>query len=252
MGSYNSEYQEYYDSMIKKKSKGFSFGRNGLQDKIFSKKAIIRRVIQELLGGVLLFLSIVFFKTNALPQNKVIYSNSKKIMHQNYDYTKIHNDIKSIHITEFNNNEEAISDWLESLKVDYFGGVTVKSKIRESYMIPIKGKVITKFTDKNALGGIDIQANENSEVKSPYTGKVKTIGEDSKLGKYIEIDHGEGIVTKYSNLNSQLVKKEDKVKKGQVIAISGKASSSKGAHLHFEILYMGKKLDPEKFMTFVN
>ncbi len=252
MGSYNSEYQEYYDSMLKRRNKGFSFGGNSLRGKVFSKKVIIRRVIQELIGGVLLFLSVVFFKTNALPQNKVIYSNSKKIMHQNYDYRKINSEIKSIHITEFSNNEEVVSDWLENLKVKYFGGVTIKTRIKESYMMPLKGKVITRFLDKDASGGIDIQANENSEIKSAYAGKVKSIGEDSKLGKYIEIDHGEGIVTKYSNLNNQLVKKDHKVKKGQVIATSVKASSSKGEYLHFEILYMGKKLNPEEYMTFVN
>ena len=72
-------------------------------------------------------------------------------------------------------------------------------------------------------------------------------GFDYETGNYIEIDHGNGYVTKYMH-NSQLkVSVGDKVTAGQVIALSGSTGKSTGPHCHFQIEYNGVKVDPLTF-----
>lgn len=95
--------------------------------------------------------------------------------------------------------------------------------------------------------GIDISVSEGTNVYACEDGKV-TIATNSKTaGNYIAIDHGNGYVSKYMH-NSQLkVKVGDKVKKGDVIALSGNTGVSTGAHLHFQIECDGKPMDPMTF-----
>ncbi len=95
--------------------------------------------------------------------------------------------------------------------------------------------------------GIDISVPEGTNVYACEDGKV-TIATNSKTaGNYIAIDHGNGYVSKYMH-NSQLkVKVGDKVKKGDIIAVSGNTGVSTGAHLHFQIECDGKPMDPMTF-----
>ncbi|RHW66771.1 M23 family peptidase, partial [Clostridium botulinum] len=96
---------------------------------------------------------------------------------------------------------------------------------------------------------IDIDAKENTEVLASFGGTVKECGEDKELGKYILLDHGQGIETKYAHLNKIKVKKGEEVKKGKDIAESGNTGKSTGAHLHFEIIYMGENKNPQDYFS---
>ena len=260
MGNYNSEYESYYNSMINKK-KGRNFSNspkssnsrnaNGLVSigNLFSKKRIFHRVLQELIGGLLLFVFLIFCRSNILAQSKTIYTYSKQVVHQDLNFKELYSELAQVKSLRFKDITTTANDFIESFKVGLVGGQGVKDKIRDNYSMPISGKITTTFssgsTNKN---GIDIDAKENSDVACSFQGKVKEIGENATIGKYIEIDHGEGIITKYSNLSTQLVKKDEMVKKGQVIGKSGKAGKSTSPHLHYEILYMGTELDPQEYM----
>jgi murein DD-endopeptidase MepM/ murein hydrolase activator NlpD len=65
----------------------------------------------------------------------------------------------------------------------------------------------------------------------------------------IEIDHGEGLLTRYAHAQVLMVKKGDLVKRGQVIARVGSTGLSTGPHLHFEIRQHDKPLDPMAYLT---
>ena len=67
-------------------------------------------------------------------------------------------------------------------------------------------------------------------------------------GKTVEINHGNGYVTRYAHNQRVLVKVGETVQKGQAIALIGSTGRSTGPHLHFEVLKQGKAVDP---MTFV-
>lgn len=130
--------------------------------------------------------------------------------------------------------------------------------------MPTIGKVITVFAmdtlvysktleQWNAHNGIDIAADLGTPVKAAMEGTVAEVrNNDPRLGVVVILDHGNGIQTLYGNLQSdKLVKKGDKVEKGQVIGAVGKTAPFEiedPPHLHFEVIKDGKNIDPEQHL----
>jgi murein DD-endopeptidase MepM/ murein hydrolase activator NlpD len=67
-------------------------------------------------------------------------------------------------------------------------------------------------------------------------------------GKTVEINHGNGYVTRYAHNQRALVQPGDTVQKGQAIALIGSTGRSTGPHLHFEVLKNGRSIDPMSFV----
>ena len=89
-----------------------------------------------------------------------------------------------------------------------------------------------------------------TKVYATADGKVKKRGYyPNTYGHYIEIDHGDGIVTAYGHLRkiSRKIKKNGKVKRGDFLGYMGNTGKSKGTHLHYEIKKYGKAVDPNKY-----
>ena len=104
------------------------------------------------------------------------------------------------------------------------------------------------FTNKKKLHeGDDFSAKRGTEVISTADGIVKTSRYYGSFGNYIEIDHGNGYVTCYGHLHKRNVKKGQKVERGQLIGQVGNTGRSTASHLHYEIRYKNKTLDPSDF-----
>lgn len=93
--------------------------------------------------------------------------------------------------------------------------------------------------------GIDIPVACGTDVYASKSGTVAlVVGDTSSRGRYLIIDHGDGYYSEYQHLQSISVKKGDTVKQGDVIAKSGDTDgpnlNNRSAHLHFEIMYLGK------------
>jgi murein DD-endopeptidase MepM/ murein hydrolase activator NlpD len=78
---------------------------------------------------------------------------------------------------------------------------------------------------------------------------VRTAARHSGFGNLIEIDHGDGLLTRYAHAEVLLVKKGDLVSRGQMIARVGSTGLSTGPHLHFEVRQDDKSLDPRAYLT---
>lgn len=96
--------------------------------------------------------------------------------------------------------------------------------------------------------GTDMAGPMNSSIKTPSAGVVTYAGWKGNYGKFIEIDHGAGIKTRYGHLNKIYVKKGQKVKFKQKIGLLGSTGRSTGAHLHYEVSFLGKNMNPVKFI----
>lgn len=94
--------------------------------------------------------------------------------------------------------------------------------------------------------GIDIQAPGGTAVQAALAGRVIRNGEDPVIGRVVEIDHGQGLVTVYGTLGQVKVNRGQVVDKGMVIATL--AAGSK-AQLHFEVRHNGQAVDPTPFFT---
>ena len=96
--------------------------------------------------------------------------------------------------------------------------------------------------------GIDVSAPMGAPVVAPASGVVITVTQQHGYGLVLEVNHGNGIVTKYAHLSRVSVKQGQRVTRGQLIANVGNSGLSTGPHLHYEIHLNGRVVDP---LTFV-
>ena len=97
--------------------------------------------------------------------------------------------------------------------------------------------------------GIDIAAKKGSKVISPTDAIVRLSEKDLYFtGGTIMLDHGHGITSVYSHLSKVLVKKNDKIQKGDVIGLIGSTGRSTGPHLDWRINWFDQRLDPMMFI----
>jgi murein DD-endopeptidase MepM/ murein hydrolase activator NlpD len=92
--------------------------------------------------------------------------------------------------------------------------------------------------------GIDVAAPYGTTVVAPAAGTVVRAGVASGYGMVMEIDHGNGIVTKYGHLSRFLVRERQQVTRGQPIAEVGNSGLATGPHLHYEVHVGGTIVDP--------
>jgi murein DD-endopeptidase MepM/ murein hydrolase activator NlpD len=92
--------------------------------------------------------------------------------------------------------------------------------------------------------GIDLAVPVGSDVRASGGGVVRQVGEDPAYGIFVLIQHPGGYQTMYGHLSRVLVQRNDMVRAGQVVALSGSTGRSTAPHLHFEVRLQGRSLDP--------
>lgn len=111
------------------------------------------------------------------------------------------------------------------------------------------GYRIDPFNGKKTFHeGLDIAAQSGSNVLAVADGIVSWVGQRGGYGGLVEIDHGNGYVTRYAHNKVIEVKKGERVKKGQTLALMGSTGRSTGPHVHFEVLRDGQHVNPYNFI----
>jgi murein DD-endopeptidase MepM/ murein hydrolase activator NlpD len=115
------------------------------------------------------------------------------------------------------------------------------------YISSLYGYRNDPFSGKRAFHrGVDIPAAIGTSITSLAAGMVLHAGKEKGFGKMVEIDHGNGYVTRYAHVSKIAVRKGQRVDKGQKIAEIGSSGRSTGPHLHLEVLKDGKTINPRK------
>lgn len=96
--------------------------------------------------------------------------------------------------------------------------------------------------------GIDFIAEPGTPIYAAAAGIVLNVERHPQYGNLVEIDHGDGLVTRYAHASLVLVKQGELVKRGQHIAAVGNTGRSTGPHLHFEVLLRGAPQNPARFL----
>src|SRR5438105_4289132 len=96
--------------------------------------------------------------------------------------------------------------------------------------------------------GLDFRASSGDPVRATANGKVVSSGWSGGYGRMVEIDHGNGLSTRYGHLSEIHVKVGDVIRIGQVIGAVGSTGRSTGPHLHYETRIDGEAVDPQKFL----
>ncbi len=116
---------------------------------------------------------------------------------------------------------------------------------------PVAGKVASGFGGRGGShhGGIDILAPEGTDVLAALAGRVVSAGDTMRgYGNTVVLDHGEGVTTLYGHLREIHVKSADTVSEGKVIGSVGRTGNATTSHLHFEIRFGGRTVDPLNYL----
>ncbi|MSP52122.1 MAG: M23 family metallopeptidase, partial [Alphaproteobacteria bacterium] len=111
------------------------------------------------------------------------------------------------------------------------------------------GRRVDPFTGQWAVhDGVDLAGTQRSAILATGQGVVSFVGTRGPYGRTVEITHGLGLVTRYAHLRRTAVKQGEEVEVGQAIGEMGSSGRSTGPHLHYEVHFDGKPIDPELFL----
>lgn len=127
-----------------------------------------------------------------------------------------------------------------------------KSVLAGKMLIPVSGKVVREFgLNKDPMDnmdrfhhGVDIAASPGTPVKSAISGNVVKVGSDAQHGRYVLMNHGDGIYTLYAGIANIKVTEGQTVRAGEMIGEVAKTGDIKGGGLHFEVREKGALVDP--------
>ena len=104
------------------------------------------------------------------------------------------------------------------------------------------------FGKRKLHEGIDLAVDEGTPVVATANGVVTYAEEEKGYGKIVRVDHGGQLVSGYAHNSKLLVQVGEYVVKGQIIALSGKTGNVTGEHVHYEVRYKDKALNPRRFL----
>ena len=122
-----------------------------------------------------------------------------------------------------------------------------KPKANEGFMWPVTGPVSSPFGNRwggEMHHGIDIAVSQGTQVANAKDGYVEKAGWSNVYGNYVQVDHGSGVSTLYGHNSLIYASKGQMVKQGEILAISGSTGRSTGPHVHFEIRFNNKAINP--------
>lgn len=112
------------------------------------------------------------------------------------------------------------------------------------------GTRVDPFLGRLALHtGVDLRQEAGAQVKSTAAGRVAFTGSAGGYGTMVEIDHGNGLSTRYAHLSEILVHEGDQIAIGQVVGLVGSTGRATGPHLHYEVRIDGDPVDPMRFLS---
>ena len=124
---------------------------------------------------------------------------------------------------------------------------------KERWAYPLPGShVISPFGGPRRHSGVDIKTKPNDRIVAAFDGVVVKSCPFAGYGNCIRIKHSYGFETLYSHQSKNFVKVGDKVKAGQVIGLTGRTGRATTEHLHFEVFFQGRRLNPAVLFDHTN
>ena len=142
-----------------------------------------------------------------------------------------------------------------------YGVITQKNIAKKStFQLPMNSKITSNFGNARIYNGIaksyhsgtDFRAKVGTPISSANDGIVALAMDRFYLGKVVYVDHGRGAYTYYCHMNKINVKQGQKVKKGEVIGLSGKTGRITGPHLHYAVRLYNTTVDPIQYGNLYN
>ncbi|MEG2353700.1 MAG: hypothetical protein RSB70_03545 [Clostridium sp.] len=263
MGSYGSHYEDYYNNISKSKNpkiknrgiknsesqKDMPLIRLGNKDysmkqgsKKGHKKDVVTIFIRQLTGVLILGAFLLGCRVIDTNCTKKLYSISCSALSKEYDISNI---IKGIKTGEYHGIENKILAYIDVVKTKLFGGKTIKERLSEEFKFP---NSISLGNKKNVLYNNYEYIDKLSKVSFVQAASRGTVVRCSNEGeKYVLIDHGQGLQTKYTGLWQCFVSQGEIIDSDVNI---GSIQFGNGEYdkYNFELLYMGKTMEFDEYI----
>ncbi|WP_395794201.1 M23 family metallopeptidase [Aquimonas sp.] len=123
------------------------------------------------------------------------------------------------------------------------------SPVRSGYASSTYGNRIDPFTGRTHFhSGVDFNGPRGTDILSVADGVVAFSGRHPGYGNMVDIDHGNGYVTRYAHNQENLVQEGDRVRAGSLIAKMGSTGRATGSHVHIEVIHNGRTVNPHPFL----
>lgn len=235
----------------------------------------------------ILICTIIYLVIYAVQNNQYVFSEDftnkiNEILSYDTNFMELYNNVKNSILSFFSTTKENNSEEQNNIVQNAIGGAVEENVTTEgidvaepeqekelsqteqdienvknttTFIKPIEGVISSKFGQRDtATGtvpknhtGTDIAANLGTKIKSATNGEVVLASEEGDYGKHLKIQIGEVSII-YAHCNNLYVKQGDIVTQGQEIAEVGSTGNSTGPHLHFEIRYQERKVDPQSIL----
>jgi len=202
----------------------------------------------------LFYLLLASFTFIGFAQSNPTLKDANKLLElfENIEPIEISNDDKTVSL------DITATDWdTDNVKVDYHEEVSFPLHIHFNdsvYVSPIsKNKVVTSrygWRWGRAHKGIDIDLVTGDSLFAMFDGIVRFSNYSSGHGRTVVVRHYNGLETLYAHLSSYAVQANDSVKAGDYLGKGGASGNARGSHLHLEMTYKGKHINPEYLLTF--
>ncbi|ABB43723.1 Peptidase M23B [Sulfurimonas denitrificans DSM 1251] len=196
----------------------------------------------------------IFYKDSGKEKSKVVVLDIKEAK---YEKEALQVDSSKVTLSK-KDKARSEKEYAEAMKI--YNTSTPKSMLTSNFVVPLESKITSDFgkarvynnTLKGYHGGTDFRASIGTPIIAANDGEVALAKDRFYSGMSILINHGDGIYTCYFHMSRFDVKEGQRVKKGELLGLSGDSGRVSGPHLHFGVRVGGKQVDPLHFMTLIN
>ncbi|GAB6274078.1 MAG: hypothetical protein STSR0004_09410 [Peptococcaceae bacterium] len=220
-----------------------------------SKKQRIRRTFRRLLIVLVILAVVLFLRQTSHPLGQQAREGLRYILTTEWNFQPVVQKVVEIGLRMVNVDHQFYGEAIPKAPKDK----EVRTKeamnpqvISAPIIVPVSGKVVRGFgwsldfldNLKRFHHGLDIAALPGAPVRAALSGQVTKVGRDAALGQYLILNHGEGTSTLYAGVTEIMVKVNQEVNAGEVIARIGEEGDVPGRGLHFELREKEKLIDP--------
>ena len=220
--------------------------QRAMEEERDSHRAELRRIADRAQDNIKTVEEVI--RRTGLKLDTIVPLPSKQLMGQGGPFVPYHPDMASEDDDTIRVSLSRRLERWETLR-DVFVALPLVPPLADFRISSAYGVRVDPFNGRKAMhDGVDFAGPYKQPVTATADGKVVFAGRRSGYGRVVEIDHGHGLMTRYAHLAKVLARRGETVTLGRTIGLLGSSGRSSGPHVHYEVRYNGRSLNPAKFL----